>query len=100
MLNKKLNELINNVLENRGISQAQLAKEMGVSSPLITYILNGQLRISYSTAERLSAALDYPIETLLMLQINWLRENDKKFSKIRETVKKNKMNKNIVIAKT
>lgn len=55
-------EMLVHTLEAKGISQSQLAKELGVSRQLISYILKEERTISLEMAIKLASYFDHPIE--------------------------------------
>lgn len=61
-------EVIKDEIEARGISQRQLAREIGVSSSLLNEVLNGKRPVNTQLALLISAALDIDAEPLLRLQ--------------------------------
>ena len=61
-------EVIKDEIEYRGISQRQLAKEIGVSSSLLNEVLNGKRPVNTHLALLIAAALDIDAEPLIRLQ--------------------------------
>lgn len=61
-------EVIKDEIEYRGITQRQLAKEIGVSYTLLNEVLNGKRPLNTQLALLVSAALDIDAEPLLRLQ--------------------------------
>lgn len=64
-------EVLKEEIEYRGISQRQLAHEIGVSSSLLNEVLNGERALNTQLALLLSAALDIDAEPLLRLQAKY-----------------------------
>lgn len=58
-------------IEYRGISQRQLAKDMGIAYSALNEILNGRRPISEKTALLFEAALGVNAEPLLRLQVHY-----------------------------
>ena len=64
-------EVLKEEIEYRGISQRQLAHEIGVSSSLLNEVLNGKRALNTQLALLLSVALDIDAEPLLRLQTKY-----------------------------
>ena len=64
-------EVLKDEIDCRGISQRQLAHEIGVSSSLLNEVLNGERALNTQLALLLSAALDIDAEPLLRLQAKY-----------------------------
>lgn len=64
-------EVLKDEIDCRGISQRQLAYEIGVSSSLLNEVLNGERALNTQLALLLSAALDIDAEPLLRLQAKY-----------------------------
>lgn len=64
-------EVLKDEIDSRGISQRQLAHEIGVSSSLLNEVLNGERALNTQLALLLSAALDIDAEPLLRLQAKY-----------------------------
>ena len=64
-------EVLKDEIGCRGISQRQLAHEIGVSSSLLNEVLNGERALNTQLALLLSAALDIDAEPLLRLQAKY-----------------------------
>ena len=60
-------EVLKDELEYRGISQKQLATEMGISYTLFNEVLNGKRQVNTELALLVEAALDIPAESLLQM---------------------------------
>lgn len=61
-------EVIKDEIEYRGISQRQLANEIGVSYSLLNEVLNGKRPLNTELALLISVALDIDAEPLLRMQ--------------------------------
>lgn len=69
-------------IEYRGISQKQLAKDMGIANSALNEILNGRRPLSEKTALLFEAALGINAEPLLRLQLHYnmqIAKRDKSF---------------------
>lgn len=69
-------------IEYRGISQRQLAKDMGIAYSVLNEILNGRRPLSEKTALLFEAALGINAEPLLRLQLHYnmqMTKRDKSF---------------------
>ena len=69
-------------IEYRGISQKQLAKDMGIAYSALNEILNGRRPLSEKTALLFEAALGIDAEPLLKLQLHYniqVAKRDKSF---------------------
>ena len=64
-------EIIKDEVEYRGISQRQLAKQMGIANSALNEILNGRRPITEKTALLFEAALGINAEPLLRLQMKY-----------------------------
>ncbi len=64
-------EIIKDEVEYRGISQRQLAKQMGIASSALNEILNGHRPLKEKTALLFEAALGVNAEPLLRLQMRY-----------------------------
>ncbi|MBP9838895.1 MAG: HigA family addiction module antidote protein [Proteobacteria bacterium] len=78
-------EFLQEILEERGISQSRLAKHIGVESGVINLICKGKRGISASMAKKLARALGTDSELWLNLQSSYdlTRAEDPEFGKIR-----------------
>ena len=61
-------EVLKNEIEERGISQRQLAEGMGLTYSVVNEILNGRRPLTPKTALMFEAALDVPSDSLMYLQ--------------------------------
>ena len=64
-------EIIKDEVEYRGISQRQLAKQMGIANSALNEILNGRRPVTEKTALLFEAALGIHAEPLLQLQMKY-----------------------------
>jgi len=64
-------EILKDEIEYRGISQRQLAKQMGMSYSVINEILNVRWPLTESTAMLLEAALGVEADTLMRMQLKY-----------------------------
>ena len=64
-------EIIKDEVEYRGISQRQLAKQMGIANSALNEILNGHRPLTEKTALFFEAALGINAEPLLRLQMKY-----------------------------
>ncbi len=60
---------INSILQDRGISQSDLAVKTGIAQATLSRILNNKVRVSLSSVERIAKALDLPKVILDFLAI-------------------------------
>lgn len=61
-------EVLKDEIEERGISQRQLAENMGLAYSVVNEILNGRRPLTAKTALMFEAALDVPADSLMYLQ--------------------------------
>ena len=64
-------EILGDILDDRGITQKQLASRLGISLKHMSELLNGQVAFTVNMALRLEFVLDAPAETWLKLQANY-----------------------------
>lgn len=64
-------ELIRDELEARGITQASLARKIGIKPSLLSEIVNAKRCVNTETALLLEAALDIPASVWLSLQADF-----------------------------
>lgn len=64
-------EVIKDEIDYRGISQVELAKQMGISYKVLNDILNCRRPLTTNTAMLFEAALDIPADALMRLQMNY-----------------------------
>jgi addiction module HigA family antidote len=75
-------EVLKDEIEYRGISQAKLAAQMGMSYKMLNNILNERRPITTTTAMMFEAALDVPAYSLINLQTKYnmqVANQDKSF---------------------
>ena len=78
-------EVLKDEIEERGISQRQLADSMGLAYSVVNEILNGRRSLTAKTALMFEAALDVPADTLLFLQMKYNMQtarNDKSVARV------------------
>ena len=61
-------EVLKDEIEERGITQRQLADSMGLTYSVVNEILNGRRPLTAKTALMFEAALDVPADSLMFLQ--------------------------------
>lgn len=84
-------ELLKDEIECRGISQRQLAADMGVSYTVLNDIVNGKRSVNTKFALLCEAALGLPAHILIGLQADYdmqITKRDKSFLKKLESVKR------------
>lgn len=74
-------------IEERGISQRQLAESMGLTYSVVNEILNGRRPLSAKTALMFEAALDLPADSLMYLQTKYNLQTARKDSSIIDLLK-------------
>lgn len=86
-------EVLKDEIELRGISQSQLANQMGISYKILNDILNERRPLTVTTAMLFEAALDVPADSLMRIQLKFnmkIAQQDKALSdrirKIRKIV--------------
>jgi addiction module HigA family antidote len=76
-------EILKEEIEYRGISQARLAAQMGMSYKELNHILNEHRPLTPTTAMLFEAALGIPADMLIGMQIDYnmrILKQDKSFS--------------------
>ena len=84
-------EVLKDEIEERGISQRQLADSMGLAYSVVNEILNGRRSLTAKTALMFEAALDVPADTLLFLQMKYNMQtarNDKSVASVLRKIRK------------
>ena len=84
-------EVIRDELEDRGISQRQLAKKMGMSYSVLNDIINGKRDISVEYAMMLEAALGIDADFWINMQTQYSKQmakHDKGFLSKLEKIRK------------
>ena len=80
-------EVLKDEIEERGISQRQLAKNMGVAYSVINEILNGHRPLTANTAVMFEAALDVPADSLMYLQTKYNMQTARKDTSLNDILK-------------
>ena len=80
-------EVLKDEIEERGISQRQLADSMGLSYSVINEILNARRPLTAKTALMFEAALDVPADSLMYLQTKYTMQTARKDSTIMDMLK-------------
>lgn len=81
-------EILKDEIEYRGISQCQLAKDMGIAYSALNEILNGKRPLTEKTALLFEAALGVNAEPLLKLQMQYNMQKARKDSAFMEKLAK------------
>lgn len=81
-------EVLKDEIEFRGISQKELAKEMGVSYTVLNEILNAKRPLNTEYAMLVEAALDIDAEPLLKMQTSYNLQMAKKNKMLMEKINK------------
>lgn len=80
-------EVLKDELEERGISQRQLAESMGLTYSVVNEILNGRRPLTAKTALMFEAALDVPADSLMYLQTKYNMQTARKDSAVIKALK-------------
>ena len=80
-------EVLKDEIEERGISQRQLADSMGLTYSVINEILNARRPLTAKTALMFEAALDVPADSLMYLQMKYNLQTARKDSAIMDMLK-------------
>ena len=80
-------EVLKDEIEERGISQRQLAKNMGVAYSVINEIMNGHRPLTAKTALMFEAALDVPADSLMYLQTKYNMQTARKDTSLNDILK-------------
>lgn len=80
-------EVLKDEIEERGISQRQLARNMGVAYSVINEILNGHRPLTAKTALMFEAALDVPADSLMYLQTKYNMQTARKDTSLNDILK-------------
>ncbi len=80
-------EVLKDEIEERGISQRQLAESMGLSYSVVNEILNGRRPLTAKTALMFEAALDVPADSLMYLQTKYNMQTARKDSSVLDVLK-------------
>ena len=71
-------EVLKDEIEERGITQRQLADSMGLTYSVVNEILNGRRPLTAKTALMFEAALDVPADSLMYLQTKYNMQTARK----------------------
>ena len=80
-------EVLKDEIEERGISQRQLAESMGLTYSVVNEILNARRPLTAKTALMIEAALDVPADSLMYLQTKYNMQTARKDSSIMDMLK-------------
>ena len=80
-------EVLKDEIEERGISQRQLAESMGLAYSVVNEILNGRRPLTAKTALMFEAALDVPADSLMYLQMKYNMQTARKDSALLDILK-------------
>lgn len=80
-------EVLKDEIEERGISQRQLAQSMGLTYSVVNEILNGRRPLTAKTALMFEAALDVPADSLMYLQTKYNMQTARKDSSLSDILK-------------
>lgn len=75
-------EVLKDEIEERGISQRQLAESMGLTYSVVNEILNARRSLTAKTALMFEAALDVPADSLMYLQTKYNLQTARKDASI------------------
>ena len=84
-------EVLKDEIEERGISQRQLADSMGLAYSVVNEILNGRRSLTAKTSLMFEAALDVPADALMFLQMKYNMQttrNDKSLASVLKKIRK------------
>ena len=80
-------EVLKDEIEERGISQRQLADSMGLPYSVVNEILNGRRPLTAKTALMFEAALDVPADSLMYMQTKYTMQTARKDSNLLDMLK-------------
>lgn len=80
-------EVLKDEIIERGISQRQLADQMGLTYSVVNEILNGRRPLTAKTALMFEAALDVPADSLMYLQTKYNMQTARKDSSLIDILK-------------
>ena len=80
-------EVLKDEIEERGITQRQLADSMGLTYSVVNEILNGRRPLTAKTALMFEAALDVPADSLMYLQTKYNMQTARKDSSLVDILK-------------
>lgn len=81
-------EVLKDELEERGISQRQLAENIGLTYSVVNEILNGRRPLTAKTALMFEAALDVPADSLMYLQTKYNMQTARKDTSLLSLLKR------------
>ena len=84
--------MLKDEIEERGISQRQLADSIGLAYSVLNEILNGHRPLTANTALMFEAALDVPADSLMYLQSKYnlqTARNDASLLDVLKGIRKN-----------
>ncbi len=79
-------EVLKDEIEERGISQRQLAESVGLTYSVVNEILNAHRPLTPKTALMFEAALDVPADSLMYLQTKYNMQTARKDSSLLDIV--------------
>ncbi len=79
-------EVLKDEIEERGISQRQLAESVGLTYSVVNEILNAHRPLTARTALMFEAALDVPADSLMYLQTKYTMQTARKDSSLLDVV--------------
>ena len=80
-------EVLKDEITERGISQRQLAENMGLTYSVVNEILNGRRPLTAKTALMFEAALDVPADSLMYLQTKYNMQTARKDTATKKILK-------------
>ncbi len=80
-------EVLKDEIEERGVTQRQLARSMGLTYSVVNEILNGRRPLTAKTALMFEAALDVPADSLMYLQTKYNMQTARKDSSLSDALK-------------
>lgn len=69
-------ELLKILMEDACVSQSELARRMGMSRSMVSYMLVGKKRIEPGTREKIERALSLPVGSTELLTVDTLQKRD------------------------
>lgn len=79
-------EVLKDEIEERGITQRQLAESTGLTYSVVNEILNGRRSLTTKTALIFKAALDVPADSLMYLQTKFNLQTARKDKSLLNTL--------------
>lgn len=80
-------EVLKDEIQERGITQRQLADSMGLTYSVVNEILNGRRPLTAKTALMFEAVLDVPADSLMYLQTKYTMQTARKDSSLLDMLK-------------